>query len=924
MSRDTDLLRRTRRRAGLVLSIEQLWPALLPALFLLGCFALSSLLTLPQRLPSALRWLAVLAVLGGAAILVRRAVRGLRSPTTGQRDRRIERASRLSHRPLTTLLDRPVTISAGADGVWAAHLDRTQAGLRNLSAGSPRLAFRAHDRRGFGAALLAGLLVAALLSGTDAPRRLLSGFWPGLALPIGPHPVLQAWITPPPYAGGAPVFLSDPHGRYEVPAGSTLSVSLSGSAATPHLDGVSGRFANLSERSWSFSGAVPATGADGIAVHVRESGYALADWRVVSQKAGAPVVAWTAPPGADKTVPWRLRLPWSAAQRYGIRSLQAEIRLADGTDHRVLQVRIPLGGTPDKARGVALEDLSADPWAGAKVVARLVATDTAGQTAESADAAFTLPERPFRNPLARAVLDLRRRLATGTETPRDAAGDLAALGDTPGQIAQDSGSFLNLSAVASLLQRFGERPGTVAEASDRLWSLALALEDGLHNDRAGARATAEIRRAQERLSAQIEHMRQLGQAGQNPSEQDELHKRIAALAQAIRRKMQALAEQAAREHRPMPALPESVTAGGDALDRMLKQMQEQAANGHGDQAMQDLSRMQQMLDHMRLATPQDLRSAAEQAQATAEARDQMQAVQDLVKRQTALLDSTQNRQGLADRARAEAQRRLETDGEDTGADQGGAPDAATRALLQQLGIPLDDNGASGSPAPEEAQRPPAGAAQTAAPSANPSPDQDAARTRDAHDQTVLARALGELQQEFTGLTGKKADGLADAEKNMRDARDALSNKDDAAAAQAEAKALAALQKGRNQMGAAMRGGRSGGTGLALLPGGGDGTGDDAGEPGDNTGQADSGENGDGIPGDAAELGSDESKGPRDPLGRPTGDNNGRAGDGSETHVPDGDSAARSRQIENEIRRRDSDRTRPQSELDYLDRLLRAF
>ncbi len=917
MTDRTDLLHRTRRKAGLALSIERLWPSLLPALFLLGCFALLSLLTIPQRLPPILHGLAVLAVLAGAAALVRAALRGLRTPTVKERDRRIEHASRLSHRPLSTLLDRPVASAPGADGLWAAHLERTRAELRTLHAGRPRLPFRAHDRRGFGAALLAGLLVAVLLSGADAPLRLASGFWPGIALPLGPRPVLQAWITPPPFAGGAPVFLSDPHGRYTVPAGSTLTVSLSGSPAMPFLDGVSGRFAKLSERSWSFSGALPAGDADGMTVHVRESGYRLAAWHIVSQPAGAPVVAWTAPPGADKTVPWRLRLPWSASQRYGIRSLQAEIRLADNKTGRVLHVQIPLGGTPDKAKGVALEDLSADPWAGAKVVARLVATDTAGQTASSADAAFILPARPFRNPLARAVLDLRRRLGTGAETPADAGGDLAALGDTPGQIAQDSGLFLNLSAIASLLQRYGDQPGIVTEASDRLWNLALALEDGLHNDRAGARATAEIRRAQERLSAQIEHMRQLGQAGQNAGEQDELHKRIAELAQAIRRKMQALAQQAAREHRPMPALPDSMTSGGDALDRMLKQMQEQAANGHGDQAMQDLSRMQQMLDHMRLATPQDLRSAAEQAQATAEARDQMQAVQDLVKRQTALLDSTQNRQGADDRARQDQQRRLETDGEDAGAEQGGTPDAATRALLQQLGIPLDDNGASGSPAPD-APTPPSGAQKQAA----PPPDQDAARTRDGHAQNVLARALGELQQEFTGLTGKKADGLADAEKNMRAARDALNNKDDAAAAQAEAKALAALQKGRNQMSAAMRGGRSGGSGLALLPG--NGSGDGADEPGDESGQAESGQDGDGTPGEAAELGSDDSKGPRDPLGRPTGDNNGRAGDGSETHVPDGDSAARSRQIENEIRRRDSDRTRPQGELDYLDRLLRAF
>ncbi|MDT8871288.1 DUF4175 family protein [Komagataeibacter rhaeticus] len=45
---------------------------------------------------------------------------------------------------------------------------------------------------------------------------------------------------------------------------------------------------------------------------------------------------------------------------------------------------------------------------------------------------------------------------------------------------------------------------------------------------------------------------------------------------------------------------------------------------------------------------------------------------------------------------------------------------------------------------------------------------------------------------------------------------------------------------------------------------------------------------------------------------------------NDTHVPDKASRERAREIEQELRRRDADRTRPPEELEYLDRLLRAF
>ena len=86
---------------------------------------------------------------------------------------------------------------------------------------------------------------------------------------------------------------------------------------------------------------------------------------------------------------------------YGVVSLQAEMLLRDRRDAPPLVVSLPLpGGTPKSAHGVSQQDLTAHPWAGLPVIAKLVARDAPDQTgAEPAKSEFVLPQRPFQNPL---------------------------------------------------------------------------------------------------------------------------------------------------------------------------------------------------------------------------------------------------------------------------------------------------------------------------------------------------------------------------------------------------------------------------------------------------------------------------------------------------------------------------------------------
>ena len=80
-----------------------------------------------------------------------------------------------------------------------------------------------------------------------------------------------------------------------------------------------------------------------------------------------------------------------------------------------LALRLPRA-YPKQAEGQSFHEIGDHPWAGMKVELTLIAKDLAGQTGRSEPIEIVLPERRFIKPLARAVVEQRRRLV---EDPRD-------------------------------------------------------------------------------------------------------------------------------------------------------------------------------------------------------------------------------------------------------------------------------------------------------------------------------------------------------------------------------------------------------------------------------------------------------------------------------------------------------------------------
>jgi hypothetical protein len=209
-----------------------------------------------------------------------------------------------------------------------------------------------------------------------------------------------------------------------------------------------------------------------------------------------------------------------------------------------------------------------------------------------------------------------------------------------------------------------------------------------------------------------------------------------------------------------------------------------------------------------------------------------------------------------------------------------------------------------------------------------------AREGEQKIERALRRVLGELMQQSGDLMGQVPPALGEADAAMRDATAALGQAQDLAAAGLEQQAIEALQRGGRQMAQQM---------AQQFGRGNDGQGEDGGEM-DGEGQ-------DGQSGDMAgdQDGNQDGNGPgwsdrgrgrnwngrgtsmdrradnrRDPLGRILHDGNSGLDESSDVKVPDEMEQARTRAIQEELRRRSAERQRPQPELEYLDRLLRQF
>ncbi len=484
------------------LQFERLWPRAWMLLGLAGLFIAVSMAGLWPLLPE-LPHKIVLALFGLAFLAALVALVRVRSPSREEAIRRVEGVSGIKHRPASSYED---TLTLGAEdartaALWRVHRTRLAEMLKKLRVGRPEPRTDRMDPYALRALLLLSVFVLTIVVGDSASDRLAAAFRFG-PLAKGADARLDAWITPPAYTGKAPLMLADgayhhygpnaraadrPAGPHEVPDRSVLIVRSSGGGAlTLEVVGSDSQPADKLEAP------TPANVSDvsELKHEVRRSGTVIAklggttvgSWPFQVIPDLAPKISITKEP--ERTPRGGLKFAFKVEDDYGVASAETRIRrMAPKQDTSrtawarvetkkgarppyerppALALRLPRS-YPKAAEGTSFHEIGDHPWAGMKVQLTLVAKDLAGQTGRSETIELVLPERRFTKPLARAVVEQRRKLV---EDPRDrlqVARALEALTLEPEQFIEDLQVYLGLRSVFYRLQQ----PTTRADPQQR-------------------------------------------------------------------------------------------------------------------------------------------------------------------------------------------------------------------------------------------------------------------------------------------------------------------------------------------------------------------------------------------------------------------------------------------------------------------------
>ena len=169
-------LTRTRLTVRTAIAIERLWPLLLPVLLIVALFVSLSWLGVFRLMPETARQ-AVAVLFAVAALAALYPLRFFRKPSTIEIDRRIERANKLQHNPVSVQSDRPSGRQASfADALWREHQRRMAEQLAAVSGDLPRTRVPERDPWALRAAVALLFVVAFAFSfgplGGKVARRL--------------------------------------------------------------------------------------------------------------------------------------------------------------------------------------------------------------------------------------------------------------------------------------------------------------------------------------------------------------------------------------------------------------------------------------------------------------------------------------------------------------------------------------------------------------------------------------------------------------------------------------------------------------------------------------------------------------------------------------------------------------------------------
>lgn len=571
------------------------WPVWTVVLLTLSALAFG----VQDHLPLEAAWFAAVTVVVAFGWTLWRGVRGFRKPTRAEALVRLD--SRLPGQPIAALTDTQVigTNDPASLAVWQAHRARMAARAAGAKAVEPDLRLARRDPFALRYVALTAF-VMALMFGSLWRVASVEALAPGAGVNIAAGPTWEGWAQPPAYTGKPSLYLNEVKDDVlTLPIGTRMQFRLYGEVGELMLsETVSGRteVQAASEPVHDFQVALNG--------EVSVAGPGGRVWRVVVVPDGAPsVVPQTE---AKRERDGQFSVGFQASDDYGVAAGQVSIALdlpqveraygltvePEPREAVVLDLPMPLRGDRAEFAETLVDDLSEHPFANMPVRMTFSVTDAAGQAGQAEPVSLVLPGKRFFDPLAAALIEMRRDILWNRVNAPRAVQILKAVTHRPEGFVRNEQAFLRLRVLMREME--AQKVSLSPEARDgfakELWELALLMEEGDLQS-----AMERLQRAQDRLDEAI----------RNGADQAEIEQLMQELREALNDYMQELAEEAQRNpDSQLSQNMEGMQMSGDQLQQMLDELQRLMEEGKTAEAQQLMEMLRQLMENMQVTQGQ--------------------------------------------------------------------------------------------------------------------------------------------------------------------------------------------------------------------------------------------------------------------------------------------------------------------------------
>lgn len=588
MSRLEQLL----RRYSLIMFIERVMHLCVGLLTIALFFLTVTWLDLWRIAPLGIRILGeALFLFAALFLIVREIVQGL--PTQRAIIKRLDSEAPPGLFPAQTLQDRLANAESDPKTAtfWALHQAKLLKVLEKMPVARPKTDLPRFDpfaMRGFA---LVCAVAAAFVAGDEKRPRFIAAFDWRLADSLRTGERVEAWFDPPAYTMRPALMLPSQSSAMSVPMNSILRLSPDTAQVTVE------------------DGFVILTGHDGSAQADQKPIYKLSNLAHFTLSDGrtyeitpimdqSPVVSLLG--AARENASGSMIIEYTADDDFGVVSIEAAFSMRGHNGKALYDAPRAALNNPMKVKNnetlQAAIDLSESPFAGTLLDMRLIAKDAGENIGVSKTINIILPQRLFKQPLARSLIEQRRNLALNPEMRVTVAQALDSLALAPEIFEISAPIYLGLRTARNSLD--GKRSDDeLRSVVDLLWAIALEVEVGK-----SAQAEKDLR-----LSEKL-----LREAIQNHEDDNALSQHLQELSRALDNFMNELSVDSEVNNSSQTARDDNELITKHQIENLLENIQDALKSGDGAEAEKLLSELQEMMENLQASAGEDVEGSGQQ------------------------------------------------------------------------------------------------------------------------------------------------------------------------------------------------------------------------------------------------------------------------------------------------------------------------